>query len=338
MRVLVLGGTVFVGPPVVRELVARGHDVTVLHRGEHEGELPSDVEHVHGDFARFDRVLPELRRWEPDVVLDMCAFRAEDGDRVLRFAGVARRAIVVSSADVYRAFGRLHRTEPGPPDPVPLSEDAPLREKLTDAGRDYDKVGVERRLRSQIDLPVTILRLPGVHGPGDYLHRLYPYVKRMDDARPVILLDEKLARWRWIRGYVENVAHAIALATTDDRAEGQTYNVADESFTEREWVEEVARAHGWRGEIRIAPGRLLPDYLRCTFDARQHVVLDTTRIRRELGYREVVSVAEGLARTIAWERTEPPVTSYAWADDFDYPAEDEAFANAERHRAENGHR
>jgi hypothetical protein len=40
----------------------------------------------------------------------------------------------------------------------------------------------------------------------------FTYIKRMDDGRPVILLDEAYARWRWARGYVENIAHAIALA------------------------------------------------------------------------------------------------------------------------------
>jgi hypothetical protein len=40
----------------------------------------------------------------------------------------------------------------------------------------------------------------------------FTYIKRMDDGRPAILLDEAYARWRWARGYVENIAHAIALA------------------------------------------------------------------------------------------------------------------------------
>ena len=57
----------------------------------------------------------------------------------------------------------------------------------------------------------------------------------MDDGRPAILMTPRNARWRAPRGYVENVAAAIALAATDDRAAGQIYNVADdEAPTEAE--------------------------------------------------------------------------------------------------------
>jgi nucleoside-diphosphate-sugar epimerase len=42
-------------------------------------------------------------------------------------------------------------------------------------------------------LPGTVLRLPTVYGPGDYQHRLFEYLKRMDDGRPAILLGEGVA-------------------------------------------------------------------------------------------------------------------------------------------------
>jgi hypothetical protein len=119
MRVLVLGGTYFIGPHVVRRLTDGGYDVTVFHRGQHESDLTASARHVHGDFADFDRFVPDLRALRPDVVLDMVPFRAEHGRRVHTFTGVARRAVALSSADVYRAYGRLWRTEPGEPDPVP---------------------------------------------------------------------------------------------------------------------------------------------------------------------------------------------------------------------------
>src|SRR5688572_15005858 len=98
------------------------------------------------------------------------------------FRGAVGRAVVISSADVYRAYGRLHRTEPGPPDPVPLAEDAPLREALAH-GLEYNKTGVERVVLGDATLPATLLRYPMVYGPGDPQHRL---LKRMDDGRPGI--------------------------------------------------------------------------------------------------------------------------------------------------------
>ena len=324
MRILVLGGTRFMGPFLVRELAADGHEVIVFHRGEHEAELPAD--HVHGDFAEFDQHLPRLQEFEPETVVDMLAVLPTDAARVGAFTRSARHAVVLSSADVYRAYGRAWRTEPGPPDPVPLTEDSPLRERVVDA--DYDKVAVEAAVR-RLDLPVTVLRIAAVHGPGDFQHRLWAYLKRMDDGRKAILLDREIADFYWARVYVENAAHAIALAATDERTAGQTFNVADDiTLNETQRINAIAASTAWHGEIVRAPSTLLPDYLReDRFDFRQQYVLDTTRIRHELGHREVIEPVEAMRRTIEWERANPPRSEDLhpeFVDRFDYDAEDQA--------------
>jgi nucleoside-diphosphate-sugar epimerase len=298
MRVLVLGGTEFTGPFVVRDLVEARHDVAVFHRGEHEHPLTAGAHHVHGRFEHLDRHLPELHDLKPHVVVDMRAFRREEGRRVLAFKDVAERAVVASSADVYRAYGRLNRTEPGPPERLPLTEDSALREVVIK--EEYDKIGVEREARADPDFPVTVLRLPAIHGPGDYQHRLREYVKAMDDGEPQIELDARLARWRWVRGYVEDVAHAVVLAATDERAAGRTYNVADPvAYSEEEWVRRIADVHGWPGELAFVNKEQ-------ELDLRQDYVVDSNRIRDELGYAEMVDPVEALRRTIEWERANPP--------------------------------
>ena len=162
----------------------------------------------------------------------MIAFTEADAlGLVEAFRGLARRTVVISSADVYRAYGRFIGLESGPVEPTPLGEDAPLRTALfpyrqqakgpDDFNYSYDKIPVERIVLGDPNLPATVLRLPMVHGPGDLYHRLSAYLKRMDDRRPAILVDEGLARWKCPRGYVDNVAAAIALAVVDDRAMGR---------------------------------------------------------------------------------------------------------------------
>lgn len=330
MRILILGGTSFVGPHVVRQLAARGHDVTIFHRGNTETNLPGNVRHVHGDFANFPDHLDELRRISPEVVLDMVPFREEDAERVRAFKGVARRVVVVSSGDVYRAFGRLWRTEPGPPDPTPLTEDSPIREQLSPAGLDYNKTAVERAVLEDTELPATILRLPATHGPGDDKHRLFSYIKRMDEARPAIVLDRAYASWQWGRGYVADVAFAIALAVMDERAAGRTYNVCyPVSLTEAEWVKEIARVIGWKGEVVALPSAQLPASLRRdAFDFSQQYSVDSNRIRKELGYTETLTFDEALQRTIEWERSNPPENPDP--DAFNYADEDAALATFTR--------
>ena len=223
MRVLVIGGTRFVGPPVVKSLVEDGHEASVFHRGITEADLPPETGRIQGDRRRLEDSAEQLRRFAPDVVLDMIPMNEHDARGVMQvFRGVARRVVAISSQDVYRAYDILRHRHPGPLDPVPLAEDAPLREKLYPYDREgveeYEKILVEKLVMGDPVLPGTVLRLPMVYGPGDYQHRLFPYLKRMDDGRPAILLEEGLPQWRWTRGYVENVAAAVALAVTDERA------------------------------------------------------------------------------------------------------------------------
>jgi nucleoside-diphosphate-sugar epimerase len=335
MRVLVIGGTAFIGPYVVRSLISGGHEVTVFHRGEHEPELPSSVRHVHSASAVFPVLnFPgELVSWKPEVVLHMVTMGEHDADAVVRaFKGVARRLVVPSSGDVYGAYGVLIGSEAEIGESQLLHEDSPLRtnfypyRKMAKGPHDwiyhYEKILVERVVMGDPELPGTILRLPAVYGPGDDRHGFSAYLKRMDDRRSAILLDEGQARWRWSHGYVENVAAAITLAVTDGRASGRIYNVGEEAVpTTAERVRVLAKLVGWTGEILALPRTSLPPHLRDAYNYSQGLAYDTSRIRGEIGYEEMVSVEEGLCRTIAWLRTRAPARDSAR---YDYVAEDAA--------------
>lgn len=90
----------------------------------------------------------------------------------------------------------------------------------------FDNLEVESAALADPTLPATVLRLPAIYGPGDRQHRLARYLHSMRDGRQAIVLGESDARWRWSRGYVENVAAAIALAVGDPRATGRIYKSA----------------------------------------------------------------------------------------------------------------
>jgi len=257
----------------------------------------------------------------------MVPYIDKEGHGISHFRGIAERAVVISSGDVYRAFGRLWRSEPGPPDSVPLREDSPLRSLPAPDGKredEFDNLEVERAALAEPALPATILRLPATHGPRDKQHRLARYLRAMDDGRPAIVLGETHARWRWSRGYVENIAAAIALAVGDERAAGRIYNVAAEpALSEAEWIQAIARLAVWDGEVRLVPDENLPGPLQPRFDFTQHLEIDTAAIRSELGFRETVDEADGLKRTIEWElQTLNEVPDLR----LNYAAEDEAVA------------
>jgi nucleoside-diphosphate-sugar epimerase len=126
---------------------------------------------------------------------------------------------------------------------------------------------------------------------------------------------------------VENVAEAISLAVSTDSVADRVYNVADpETITEAEWLQRIGGVFGWKGSVVSAPAEQLPESLRVdSFDLRQNFVVDSSRIRAELGYREIVDEEEALRRTIDWELAHPPASS---DDPFDYESEDRALAVA----------
>jgi nucleoside-diphosphate-sugar epimerase len=164
-----------------------------------------------------------------------------------------------------------------------------------------------------------------VYGPGDPLHRFYPMVKRIADGRDHIIFEEALAAWRSPRGYVENVAAAIALAAADDRAERRIYNVCEEpSFSELEWARKIASEMRWKGEFIVLPVGRTPRHLLQPGNAAQHWTASSVRIRHELGYEEPVAIQDAIRQTILWERENPP--DEASLAQFDYAAEDAALA------------
>jgi nucleoside-diphosphate-sugar epimerase len=287
MRVLVIGGTGFIGTCVVRQLAAHDHVVAVYHRGNTRAVLPDHVHQIMNPrsvmpIQKFPTMLFDFRA---DVVIHTVAMGAVDAQAsVSAFAGRAGRLVLLSSGDVYSAYGRFMKIESGPPEEGLLSEDAPLRTKLflyrAQASSQeeleywYEKILAERAVCSDPSLPGTILRLPKVYGPGDNddLATIYRYRHHPD--------------WRWTHGFVENVAAAIALAATHPAAGGRVYNIG-EAFTPT-----IAERLAW-----LPPSDIEPD-LNSQFDFTQNIAYDTSRIRTELGYREIISEEEGCLRTL----------------------------------------
>jgi nucleoside-diphosphate-sugar epimerase len=336
MKILVIGGTGFIGPHLVRQLAVMGHSVDVFHRGGTQADLPA--RHILGDRRDLVALRPEA-----DVVIDLVLSSGAQAEALMQaFRGVARRVVAASSIDVYRACGVLHGIEEGPLEPVPLTEDSPLRTRLQtyppsqlkmlqelfgwldDA---YDKIPVERAILGDPELPGTVLRLPMIYGPGDRLGRFHPVLQRIDDGRRVILLEESCAAWRSPRGYVENVAAALALCAVSERAAGRVYNVAETpAFSELDWARRIASVTGWEGEFICLSKERTPAHLMPPGNTAQHWETDSTRIRQELGYQEPVPIDEAIRRTIAWERTHRPAEFNPFK--FDYAAEDAAAFSA----------
>ncbi|MEL6271322.1 MAG: NAD-dependent epimerase/dehydratase family protein, partial [Chloroflexota bacterium] len=290
MRILFIGGTRFIGRRTAELAIERGHEVAVFHRGKTDGDLPANVQHIHGEHEYLDDFRETFRAFVPDIVVHMLMMEQGDATRMLRvFRGVSPRVIVISSVDVYRAFGRVLNTEPGDPDPVPLTENSPLREESypyrNQVNKDwryyYDKLMVETAAL-QVHRPAsTVLRLPMVYGEYDYQKRIAGYVRRMADGRSHIFIDERMANWRAPRGYIDNMAHAVLCLAAEPKTMNRIYHVAEphtSARTEVEWVRAIGAAANWHGEIIPVAAEKLPRGMR--FNPRgQDVVRDSTRLR-----------------------------------------------------------
>jgi len=217
MNVLVLGGTRFIGRRAVPHLLARGHEVTLVHRGERDPVGVPGVTHLRGDRARLGELLPAGGRW--DAVLDMCALRPAHVD-VARaaLAGRVGRLVQVGSMSVYRRWS-----------PGPLREDA---ERWTCTAEEAEgttldtycqrKAECERRGAAWADaegVPFVAPHLGIVSGAGDYTGRVEPFIDGALAGR-VVCAPHDLAPLVW----VDDVARLL-VTMVEGRGEG-AYNVS----------------------------------------------------------------------------------------------------------------
>ncbi|MFE5815037.1 SDR family oxidoreductase [Streptomyces sp. NPDC056479] len=180
MRLLMLGGTEFVGRAVVEAALGRGWDVTVFHRGRHEP--PAGVRSLHGDRTTPDGLaaLAEAEgEWDAVVDTWSAAPRAVlDSARLLR--GRAGRYVYVSSCSVYEWAPPAGYTED-----APLVEGAEAGAEQTDYAR--DKRGGELAVVESFGADHSVLVRSGlILGPYENIGRLPWWLSRMARGGPVL--------------------------------------------------------------------------------------------------------------------------------------------------------
>jgi nucleoside-diphosphate-sugar epimerase len=304
MRILLLGGTGFIGSQVAELLLLAGHQIGVVHRGR--VTVPAGCSSLVADRTAPAALGAALSEFAPETLIDMIAYAAVDADRLM--AVLPReldRLVIISSGDVYASYGAFLGHEPPPPVSGPLSETGPLRvsrfpyraqaTSANDLRYDYDKILVEERFRDRAKVPVTVLRLPMVYGAGDPHHRVAADIHRLRAGAGILRLHPTEAAWRCTRGYVSDVAAAVALAATHPGALGQTYNVGElEAWTQQQWLTALAQALDLPVAIHPDPEALPSLPARWTVS----LAVSTERIRRDLGFVEPVGSTEGLRRSV----------------------------------------
>jgi UDP-glucose 4-epimerase len=312
MRVAVLGGTGFIGGAIVAEVAAAGHDVLVIHRGQREPEGQPAVEHAHVERHDVSQLASALHQFGAEALIDGIALSARDADDALAAASNGLRLLVLSSVDVYRAFGALNAGTVA--DDGPLDEHAPVRaERYPYRGQiegmdEYEKLDVEERYLART---ATVIRLPIVYGERDPQRREEPVLRRIRAGRPQLPVGA--GAWRCGRGYVGEMARGVRLALEADTARGEIFNLAETpTSTMRAWVEQIVVATGATIELVEVPDDALPPDLGSTGTIQQQIVVDSTKAARLLGWTHADPML-GVRRSVRWHLAHPPAQA---SDDF----------------------
>lgn len=345
MKVLIIGGTGVTGIPLVKQLLAQGHELTLLHRGNYAAQVPAGVAQIIADPHAKDGLTDVLAGKKFDAAI---ATYGRLRYVVQQLIGVTERVISVGgAAPIYKGFGEMTAANPWEttePTPLFLAEQHELsRAETADIFSQMVRATEQQvmAMHQQGLLTITHFRYPLVYGPQNLCPAEWGLVKRALDGRKPLIMP---AGGRVIvsRGYSENVAHALTLALNNPAASaGKIYNVCDaEQLPNYLWVEKVGKLLGHEFETIDIPFDLLPQGFRASPPQllyRHHTTLDIGHLQHDLGYRDIVSVDEALARTVAYYRENPLAKDHPAAlnlgDPFAYDYEDAVIAAWRSHSA-----
>lgn len=305
MKVLVIGGTLFIGKPLVRRLQEAGHEVWVLHRRS-EHDLGPEVGNLTADRNDPEAVVPLLRRHRFDAVFDNVYDweRGTTADQVLacaRAVGGVRRYVFMSSVAAY-------------------GEGLDRREEDELAPADHPNAYVRHKAESERGLleyhqhqgfPAVTLRPPYIYGPGNAFYREAFFWDRMRDDRPIMLPNGGDRLMQFV--YVHDLVDACLKCLDTPEAVGEAFNVAHpDPITQAQWVRLLGEAASTqvrmidipRSTILEAGGDLLGRNLYFgTYYDNPPITMRVDKARRLLGF-EPSDMRQALRETYRWYRND----------------------------------
>lgn len=315
MKVLIIGGTKFIGKAIVQHCLKNGHEVFLFNRGQEDPT--SKLLAFRGDVDNLPRYTNELRGLKPDVIVHCIAYTEKHArDYVEVFQGLDAQTIVLGSQDCYEAFRQLNQGKE--------VSDYPIREEDQLSTVKYYWKGSAHVLADTYDknlmtniflaahergaLKSVVFRLPMVYGPGEPQLKMRhgTILRRIFDRRKVFLMGQLSQARVWTFGFVDNVAAAIVHAFGKEAVLGRIYNIGETQVRSwRRWAELYAAHAGWDFRFEIVPDEVIEGNPADRNTPPQHMIVDCTRYRIETGFQQPVLLRAQIKRTLNWAISHP---------------------------------
>ena len=212
MRILIMGGTRFIGVYLTKVLVEQGHDVVLFNRGNKPVPVEG-VQQINGDRKDPDQLKEKLLGESFDAVFDNNGRELSDTQPLAEiFKDQVKHFVYVSSAGVYRAADQMPHREGDPVDPN---------------SRHKGKHHTEAYL-SSAGMPWTSVRPTYIYGPQNYNDLEAWFFDRITRNRPLPIPGNGLHLTQF--GHVQDLAQAMAAVLGNEQAKGEIYNVSGDRF------------------------------------------------------------------------------------------------------------
>ncbi|MBD2663186.1 3-beta hydroxysteroid dehydrogenase/isomerase [Richelia sinica FACHB-800] len=281
MRILIIGGTRFIGVYLTQLLVEAGHEVVLFNRGNRPVPLQG-VGQIIGDRTDPTQLKEKLAQENFDVIFDNNGRELTDTQPVAEiFQGRVQHFVYMSSAGVYLKSDQLPHVEGDAVDPK---------------SRHKGKYETEAYLE-QLDLPFTSIRPTYIYGPKNYNDLESWFFDRIVRDRPIPIPGNGMHITQL--GHVKDLAQAMTQVVGNDKAIKQIYNISGDRFVT---FDGLARA------CAVAAGKSIDDVKIVHYDPKkfdfgkrkafpmrvQHFFASVNKAITELNWQPAYDLISGL--------------------------------------------
>lgn len=289
-KILVLGGSVFIGKAIANKFIKNGDEVYVLNRGNHP--CPKGAKQLIADRNNREQFNEAIGEEKFDIVIDGSAYNQEQTEIAIDKLNNdnLKHYIHISTATVY---------EEGQPQPYKEDESKRGTAKSWGSYSTEKFLCEEKLLVAYRDkkLPITLVRPFYVYGPDNNLDRESYIFARLIKGVPIVVPGKGKCKVQF--GHIDDLCDAMMKMSESDKSIGEAYNVSgNEVVTFEEWIKTCGRV------LQITPKMILVDAQEVGHKPREWFPFrdidmygDVSKINKQLGVSPKYSLYEGLKET-----------------------------------------